>query len=87
MASYVSIDNEDHWTRKFKYSGGAYVGPGWYNKENGNKDEPKGHGDDIVNKAPLLVGGIGRVANKMPSDAKELFKNIQKRNPGSKLDF
>lgn len=88
MASYVTIESEDHWKRKFKYSNAKYDGPGFYNKDDGVKDEPSGNHKIEAGKAPgFAARGMGRVTQRLNSDAREVFKGIAKANPGSKIDY
>jgi hypothetical protein len=85
MGSFTHIDHEDMWKNKFKFvDGGAYSGPGWYNKDTGLKDEPSSKSLE----APSTSAGIisGRPL-KPPGEFNSLLKEIKKKTLGTGINI
>lgn len=81
MGSFLHIDDEQHWKNRFKYvDGGEFTGPGWYNKDTGQKDEPS---SKVIDKAPTTSASIisGRPL-KPPGEFNSLLKDIKKKTKG-----
>ena len=80
MGSYTHIDHEEMWKNKFKLvDGGVYSGPGWYNKDTGNMDEPS---SKSLDHAPSVAAIISGRPLKPPAEFNSLLKDIKKKTNG-----